>query len=300
MKKKKEQDKNEDTMVGEKNNTNHGVREEEDEISSNEIEEPTYLSLIREKFRCRCCGCARGEDYSMRRKVFAITGWTIWTLLNLAALYFVIVNIGACHQAAIVNEKLPAVYDALYRYIDEGEVCAFDNRGADSNITTFADKDAAHAANFSVLHCGACGHCSDWHNLGKEYTTRNFLAKESARCARKSIFGSYEDLVSCLEKEPIGFQGECARCWATDILCTKGNCTFIFLQSVLIRAVGNFAVTEEMVTAASCEEAHCEVGQFVPCSGATRRRMNVTGSIARPGAQRCSIVDVNWAELFPE
>lgn len=41
-------------------------------------------------------------------------------------------------------------------------------------------------------------------------------------------------------------------------------------------------------------------GHFVSCSGATRRRMNVTSTIKRPGSQRCSIVDVDWAELFPD
>ena len=68
----------------------------------------------------------------------------------------------------------------------------------------------------------------------------------------------------------------------------------------MINNVGNFAVGPNEITSASCEgeskifqhtkqtsvslhvhsqliqsEAHCEVGQFVPCSGATRRRMNI-------------------------
>jgi hypothetical protein len=103
-----------------------------------------------------------------------------------------------------------------------------------------------------------------------------------------------------LNKKPILFLGECAECWTTDILCTKGNCTFIFLQSTMINRVGDFEVGPNTVTSAACEEAFCEAGQFVPCSGATRRMMNVTSSIARPGAQRCSIVDVVWEDLFPE
>lgn len=41
-------------------------------------------------------------------------------------------------------------------------------------------------------------------------------------------------------------------------------------------------------------------GEFVPCVGANRRRMNITSEIARPGAQQCQIVDVNsWNEFFP-
>lgn len=41
-------------------------------------------------------------------------------------------------------------------------------------------------------------------------------------------------------------------------------------------------------------------GNFVSCSGANRRRMNVTSSIQRPGAMQCDIVDVVWEELFPD
>lgn len=55
-------------------------------------------------------------------------------------------------------------------------------------------------------------------------------------------------------------------------------------------------------TSATCEEANCEAGNpgtFVDCSGATRRRMNITSSIARPGDQQCSIVDIkDWDDLF--
>lgn len=133
---------------------------------------------------------------------------------------------------------------------------------------------------------------------------REFLAAEGRKCAQKSLFGGgYDTLVECLEGDAIGFQGQCAVCWADDILCTKSFCAFIGIQSFLINTLTNFAVGEDTITAAACEEAHCEAGNpgdFVACSGANRRRMNVTSSIARPGAQQCSIVDVDWAELFPE
>eukprot|EP00956_Cyclotella_meneghiniana_P016231 scaffold25542_cov60-Cyclotella_meneghiniana.AAC.5 len=56
-------------------------------------------------------------------------------------------------------------------------------------------------------------------------------------------------------------------------------------------------------TAATCEEANCEAGNpgnFVGCSGATRRRMNITSGIMRPDDQQCHIVDVkSWEEFFP-
>jgi len=249
------------------------------------------------------CGCVRGDDRSRLIKTLSFMSWTIWFTLVGFSLWLVIVNMGATRQQVAAREKLPYVYEALYRYIDEGPVCAFDNRGADSNITTFENKNAANESGFLVLHCGACAACSDWHNLRLEYTTRNYLADESFRCARKSLTGGRAAVLECLKQEPIGFQGKCAECWVDDILCTKGFCAFIFLQSTMINAVSDLQVNADTISSAACEEAHCEAGNpgnFVSCSGATRRRMNVTSTISRPGSQRCGIVDVDWAELFPE
>ena len=73
------------------------------------------------------------------------------------------------------------------------------------------------------------------------------------------------------------------------------DCEYLILTSYLILFLSD-------VTSATCEEANCEAGNpgtFVDCSGATRRRMNITSSIARPGEQQCSIVDVkDWEDLF--
>lgn len=74
----------------------------------------------------------------------------------------------------------------------------------------------------------------------------------------------------CLKDDPIGFQGQCAICWADGILCTKSFWAFIGIQSFLINTLTNFAVGENTITAAASEEAHCEAGNpgdFVACSG---------------------------------
>lgn len=128
------------------------------------------------------------------------------------------------------------------------------------------------------------------------------MAKHASQCARDSLLSRLgnEAITECLMQPHIGFDEQCAVCWMEDIVCTKKHCTFIFLQSQMINQVSNFAVGPEDITSATCEEAHCEVGQFVPCSGATRRRMNITSSIARPGEQQCGIVDVDdrWGEVL--
>ena len=289
----------------------------------NGLFEPTIWSLLKTKLGCasccccRCCCCCFGcgddgghqhqRDQRIRKRnikhmLYYGSAWIIWILPIIIGLFVTIVNIGATYEGNIVRERLPGVNKLLYDTIDEGPVCAYrELDGMSVQPIEFPNKNAAHEAGYLILHCGGCGHCSDWHNLRLEYTTRDFLAKESAKCARKSLLGGADDVQKCLEApEPINFLGKCAECWTTDILCTKKHCAMIFLQSTLINSVSNFKVNNETITSASCEEANCEVGAFVPCSGATRRRMNVTSSIQRPGAQRCSIVDVTWSELFPE
>ena len=229
-------------------------------------------------------------------------------IFSIGCLFLLVVHIGAKHQADRTFRLLETVQRQLYSNFGSGEVCAFDDRGPASNIITFANKDAAHEAGYKVLHCGACGACSTWENLRIEWATRNYLAAESARCAKKSLLGGQEAVTSCLEQPPITFQGECAKCWTRAIECTKKNCAFIFLQSQLMDTANNYHVTEGSVTSAVCEEAHCELengpgsGQmgFAECSGATRRRMNIVSSIERPEWQQCSIVDVDYAELFGE
>lgn len=103
------------------------------------------------------CGCARGSEKTVGQKMYRCAVWTIYLLVCLVCFFVLIANIGSTRQQQAAKAKLPYVHEKLYKYIDEGPVCAFDNRGPDSNITTFPDKDAAHMAGFSVLHCGACG-----------------------------------------------------------------------------------------------------------------------------------------------
>eukprot|EP00808_Paulinella_micropora_P007491 g56426.t1 len=263
-----------------------------DKEADKEEEDPSVCKLI--LTQVSCCGCLRGE-HSISFKLFTLLLWLGWVFLVGFSVFVVIANIGATLEGNRVRVHLPGVDKALYKHMDQGPVCAFDKRGANSNVTTFANKEAAHAAGFLVAHCGECAACSDWHNLRLQWTTRAFLARESKKCATKALFGGPEATQACLEAPPLNFGPECASCWTTDILCTKKNCIWIYLQSTLINAAGDFKVGPESITSASCEEAFCEVGQFVPCSGATRRRMNIKSDIVRPGAQQCGIVDIpDW------
>lgn len=248
----------------------------------------TKASIATKESKKRCCvrpACCKvlcvhyTPEYQQSSRMWKFLVWikiSVVVLAYMLFLYFVAVSIGATAQIASTRRHLPAVHEAIYNHMDEGPVCAFDNRGPDSNITTFQDKDAAHEAGFLIVHCGACGACSSWDNLIVEWVTRDNLAALAQVCAKKSLFGGEDSVTECLMEPSVGFGEECAICWTEDILCTKKNCAFIYLQAQMINNVGNFAVGPNEITSANCEEAHCEVGQFVPCSGATRRRMNIS------------------------
>jgi len=286
------------------NNTTNGDGRNNPNKTNNACSSQDVTTKRKHCCRPTCCEVfiCNSPEYKQLSRFWRVVCWIkiiVIALAYLLFLYFVIVSICATDQIASTRAGLPAVQEEIYNHMNEGPVCAFDNRGANSNITTFEDKEAAHGAGFMIVHCGACGACSSWDNLRVEYITRDNMASLANSCAKKSLFGGDDALTECLMEPEIGFGEECAICWSEDIICTKKNCVFIFLQSQMINNVGNFAVGENEITSASCEEAHCEVGQFVPCSGATRRRMNITSSISRPGQQQCAIVDVDdWDDLF--
>lgn len=227
--------------------------------------------------------------------VFSRFEYYVGLFISVASLFLVIVNIGATKQIDAVRLNYHAVHDTLYGAMDQGPVCAFDKIGGD--IRTFNDIDTARSAGYTLAHCGGCGKCSTWNDLRLQYTTRNYLAKESQKCAKKSLIYGRDAVHTCLQDDPIGFSDQCASCWTEDILCARRHCAFIFLQSNMINTVSNFQVGADIITAATCEEAMCEL-DFVPCSGANRRRMKISSSIARSTQQMCSIIDIDWATVF--
>jgi len=257
----------------------------------------SWFSLV----RLHCCENAEraGERpcKSALVKFISILKWTAWCLANLLSLFLVIVNIGATHQKKAVQKNLPAAYALQYPPdYNNGTVCAWDNNGPGSIIQTFETPDEALAAKFSIVHCGACGACSTWQDLRLQWTTRKYLADVAQDCAKKSFLGGRQAVKECNENK-IGFSEECATCWTIDQLCAKKNCVFIFFQVIMINKLTNFQVGPDEITTATCDEAMCGP-EFVPCSGATRRRMDVISTITRPFNQQCRIINQDWATIF--
>jgi len=98
-------------------------------------------------------------------------------------------------------------------------------------------------------------------------------------------------------EDTIGFTEGCSDCWTHDGYCARENCMFIYLQSVFTNQVNNYNVGHDDITSATCDEALCGP-DFVPCSGATRRRMNIISDIPRPVSQQCKVASEDWSSIF--
>ena len=73
--------------------------------------------------------------------------------------------------------------------------------------------------------------------------------------------------------------------WAWDMVNTKNNAMFVFLQAQLSNFATDMEVTYQDITMATIDEA-ISGPRFVQEVGATRRRMNIISGIRRPISQR--------------
>ena len=250
-------------------------------------------------FKLKCCGNAeKSGEYPKKnccQTFVSILRWIVWIGVNGLFLYVIIVNIGASVQTDAVMTQLPASYAFLYPpNYGNGTTCAWNAPGENATFMTFNTSAEAIAANYEIVHCGACGACSNWNDLMVYWNTRSTLKHLSHQCATKSLFGGVESVQAC-NRDSIGFTEECAWCWTEDELCAKSKCVFIFLQGLIINKLANFTVGPGEITSATCDEAMCGP-VFGPCSGAIRRRMNIKSGIERPPSQQCRTVSLDWAE----
>lgn len=128
----------------------------------------------------------------------------------------------ATNQQNIVRSQLQNTFEVLYPPdYQAGAMCAWDESSPNGNIMSFESIQDVYDANYTVIHCGSCGNCSNWNDLTLQWTTRTFLAEESKKCAQKSLFGgSFEDVQMC-NYEDIGFSWDCSWCWTVDELCAS-------------------------------------------------------------------------------
>lgn len=101
----------------------------------------------------------------------------IWYLLSLWFFFQTIVNIGATQQQTAARNALEPAFQILYPSdYNNGTMCAWDKAGPNATIRTFDTPQSVYDANFTIVHCGACGACSNWNDLTLQYTTVEVLA----------------------------------------------------------------------------------------------------------------------------
>jgi len=234
----------------------------------------------------------------------------VWYFLSFAFVFLTVVNIAASYQQCYAKNMLSDTFAELYppNYLT-GPMCAWDTQDRKNTIKTFESLQDVKNANYTVIHCGRCGACSNWNDIGLQFTTTEVLAAITKTCAQKSI-GNVKKVSYYLDNPPdiedpvvqcnylqVGFTPECSAAWAWDEVHTKNHAVFSYIQAQFANSFADMSVTYADITQATIDES-VSGPLFVPWVGATRRRMNIASDIKRPAYQQCTVAEENWEELF--
>jgi hypothetical protein len=178
--------------------------DDEKSIVNNELE-PSLWFMIKTN---SCCGKRQHYKAPPRKRwerVLNFVKWTLWGITSAMHIFFLIICIGATAQQERVRTALPGTFSLLYpNDIVESTMCAWNESSPNADIRTFDSLDAVLKANYTVIHCGACGSCSNWHDLSLQWTTRSKLAALGQEWYVPStqdigsIFESSKSFVACL------------------------------------------------------------------------------------------------------
>ncbi len=142
----------------------------------------TIWSMIRNNSCCRRQKHYKAPQKKGWSKVAIISKWTLWALVCAWHVSFTIVDIGANHERKRVRSALPGTFEMLYpENYNTGAMCAWDEASANADIRTFDSMQSVIDANYTVIHCGECAACSNWNDLGLQWTTRDILAKKAKK-----------------------------------------------------------------------------------------------------------------------
>lgn len=217
-------------------------------------------------------------------------------------------NTCECHDAAgqVIGEAVPRTstkpWDDSYWCDDFATANVCVNAGGMSPPRTTTRGDVKSGE--TVLHCGACGACSDLHDMEVIYNTRHTITTDMSRCAaefaKPKIFGgdpSMSDLRKCLVEKGIDFttdgrawaqpQGRptCMDCWTDNIESDAVNCKMDF---DCIKKFFNPNNTGAYAGCLKCDEEKSGP-EFIKCAGANRRSTGIVSDIQREGEQICKI-----------
>ena len=104
----------------------------------------------------------------------------MWCVVSFLCFFLTIINIGASYEQCAAKDELQITFDLLYPDdYNTGTMCAWEKNGQPGPNSTIKDFDTVKEvqdANYEVIHCGACGVCSNWNDIQLQYTTTKYLA----------------------------------------------------------------------------------------------------------------------------
>jgi len=225
------------------------------------------------------------------------------TLVVCFGLFLAIMHIGSSIEQAEVAKAA----DTAWVY-GTPDVCSVDN-------TTYGSTGAAHAAGKLVRHCGACGQCSNDHDVRLYEDTKDTLTESSTACAVLSITQGASGVTACFD-QTVNMTRGCTRCWVENVMCDLKRCVFscllyrcvcmcvcmrvcmcvcVFSCPLYRMGMGGSTNTGEVEGALSdclkCDEKMCGPA-FIKCAGANRRRSGIQSDIERNDTHVCKVVDV--------
>ena len=157
-----------------------------DVIHREEKENPTLWYMMKAN---SCCRRRRFYNAPPRKGCdlfINIFKWTIYAAAAWMHVGFTIICIGATLQRNTVRDALDNTFELLYpSNYETGPMCAWNNTNRSStnannayaDILTFDSLEDVYESDYSVIHCGECGDCSNWNDLSLQWTTRTHLAE---------------------------------------------------------------------------------------------------------------------------
>jgi len=164
------------------------------------------------------------------------------------------------------------------------EVCGFDH-------ITYSSADAAHGNNTGVMHCEACGQCSNYHDISiYNNVTKDTLTTTTTRCAIITLIMG-ETLGRWCMNQLVGFTSSCLDCWIENILCDKHKCLWACITGEYKNVTaGDIGLNEDLSPCLLCDELECGPA-FKKCAGANRRRCGIVIDNDRNSSEICTEID---------
>mmetsp|Transcript_15610 Transcript_15610/g.35788 ORF Transcript_15610/g.35788 Transcript_15610/m.35788 type:complete len:293 (-) Transcript_15610:811-1689(-) len=188
------------------------------------------------------------------------------------AIYVAIIFVGSrFEQKAMSKVNYPDLYKTT-------EVCAVLDK-SDQSPSTFSSIYDAHYLGYQIVHCGACGKCSNPNDLFLMSFPTNALEVVISSCMWK-IGKRAAD--RCL-REKVPFTPLCRDCWLHYTQCAARHCKFTCLKTQF---------TRDHNACVACKETICAPG-LLSASGVNRNRLGFFYSFQGTGDSGiCSVVDL--------